>query len=78
MNATGSTSYSWSNGIQNGVPFIPTTSQLYSVVGTLGSCTSSDQIFVTVNNAPIINAGIDQSLCVGDSATLLATGADVY
>ena len=78
LNATGSTSYSWSNGIQNGVPFIPTTSQLYSVVGTLGSCTSSDQIFVTVNNIPIINAGIDQSLCVGDSATLLATGADVY
>ncbi|MBK8474059.1 MAG: hypothetical protein IPL33_18840 [Sphingobacteriales bacterium] len=33
---------------------------------------------VTANNAPTANAGADQSICSGQSATLTATGGGTY
>ena len=34
LTGNGATSYSWDNGIQNGVSFIPTKSTLYTIIGT--------------------------------------------
>lgn len=36
-------------------------------------CLSSAQLTITVNQAPVIDAGLDQSVCIGDSTFLLAT-----
>jgi hypothetical protein len=50
LSATGATSYSWSNGVQNGVAFTPSVgTQTYTVTGTTGTCTATDQVVVTVN-----------------------------
>ena len=78
LNATGASSYSWSNAIQNGVAFVPTQTQTYSVTGTTGGCATTDQVTVTVAIAPQVNAGIDQTVCAGTSVTLNATGASSY
>ena len=45
--------YTWDNGVTNGVPFIPTTSGDYIVVAS-GSpgCTATDTVTVTVNPSP--------------------------
>ena len=48
------------------------------VTGTSNGCTGTDQVTVSVNNAPIVNAGVDQSICLGQSVTLVASGATTY
>lgn len=80
LSATGTaTTYSWSNGVTNGVAFTPTVSSNYTVTGTgAGNCTTTDDVFVTVNPIPAVNAGSDVVVCEGSTVVLTATGADTY
>ena len=50
FNAIGATTYTWNNGIVNGVSFIPTITDTYTVYGTNICGTSSETISVGVNN----------------------------
>ncbi|UKN03103.1 T9SS type A sorting domain-containing protein [Paracrocinitomix mangrovi] len=76
LTATGATSYSWDNGVTNGVPFAATTTTIYTVIGTNGSgCTDTDQVIVNVNSLPTVNGGVDQSVCAGNTVTLTGTGS---
>jgi hypothetical protein len=79
LTGNGANSFSWNNGISNGISFIPTTTQTYTVSG-IGSngCTNTDQIIVNVLSLPIVSAGLDQTICAGDTITLTATGATIY
>jgi len=71
--------YSWTNGITNGLAFSPDSTTTYTVTATDGNgCSASDQITVTVNTLPIVNAGVDQAICEGESVTLTASGATIY
>ncbi len=74
LNGSGANTYSWSNGAQNGVSFIPPigiNTFILSGVNNNG-CKNSDTIIVTVNNLPTVEAGIDKELCFGDSINLSA------
>jgi len=72
---SGATSYSWNNGITNNTPFTATATTTYTVTGTDGNgCTNTDQVLVTVNALPTVNAGADQAICAGGTATLTGTG----
>lgn len=45
------TTYVWSNGVSNGVPFIPTATQTYTVIGTdVNNCSSSASVQVVVKS----------------------------
>ncbi|MFM7663673.1 MAG: hypothetical protein ACKO68_04000, partial [Bacteroidota bacterium] len=56
LSATGGTSYTWNNGVSNGVAFVPNTTTTYTVTGTdANGCQGTDQVTVTVNLAPTIN-----------------------
>lgn len=57
------------------ISFTAMNSGTYSVEYTLGSCSASDNATVTVNSLPIVNAGIDQTVCEGDQIVLSGTGA---
>ena len=47
--ATGAQSYSWDNGVTNGVAFLPSTTSLYTVTGTdANGCTATDTVTVFV------------------------------
>ncbi|MBI1266480.1 MAG: T9SS type A sorting domain-containing protein [Cryomorphaceae bacterium] len=74
---TGPTMVTWSNGVQNGVAFIPTQTTTYTAVGSEGNdCTSSNTIQVVVNsvpNAPQILTTAEE-ICSGTGVTLLALG----
>lgn len=76
--ASGANTYSWSNGLGAGSAHnvSPTSTTVYEVIGTdLNGCENSDQITVTVNTIPAINAGIDQQVCEGEEVTLTASAS---
>jgi gliding motility-associated-like protein len=71
--------YTWSNGINDGVLFTPNTTQTYTVTAIDGNnCQNTDQIIVTVNPLPAINAGADESICVGTNVILIGSGGVSY
>jgi hypothetical protein len=74
--AGNATSYAWNNGVNDGVTFTIYTSYTYKVIGTnSNNCSQSDSIVVTVNNLPSVIAGVDQTICSGQSVTVAASGS---
>ena len=68
---------SWNNGISNGIPFSPNLgTTTYTATATLGNCASTDNVDITMNIVPSVNAGIDQVVCEGDNVTLTATNPE--
>ena len=84
LGASGGTIYSWSpaTGLSNANianPIAnPTTTTSYTVTASNGSCSSTDAMILTVNPAPIANAGADVGICSGASTNLSATGGSTY
>jgi subtilisin-like proprotein convertase family protein len=55
LSGSGASTYSWNNGVTNGVAFVPSSTTTYTVTGTASnSCTNTDQVVVTVNPIPAI------------------------
>lgn len=51
LSGQGALTYSWNNGVTNGIAFNPSQTTLYTVTGTdNNSCSNTDQVLVTVNN----------------------------
>src|SRR5690606_6156309 len=73
LTGSGASSYTWDNGVTDGVAFNPTTTTTYTVTGTdANGCSATDQITVTVNNCSQPTASFSASsltVCVGDSIT---------
>ena len=80
LSGSGAATYTWNNGITNSVPFTPAVGTVtFTVTGTDGGgCINTDQVTVTVNPLPVVNAGPDQAICIGGSATLAGSGASTY
>jgi predicted transcriptional regulator len=80
LTATGGTSYSWSTGASTAsINVNPSSTTTYIVTVTNGlSCSDVDSVIVTVNPAPVANAGSNQTICNGESATLTASGGVSY
>jgi len=80
LNASGNAvNYIWNNGITNGVLFESIITQDYILTGTdLNNCINQDTVTVNTLSLPIINAGQDESICIGDSIQLSVVGADNY
>ena len=75
--ASGAASFSWSDGVVNNTSFIPTQTLNYTVVGTSAQgCTGTDNVTVTVNALPIVDAGTYSAICV-DAADVALTGTPV-
>src|SRR5690554_2055621 len=81
LTASGANDYTWDNGLGNGSTHTvsPTSTTTYEVTGTIGSCTATTSITVTVGNNITVSASTsEQIVCPGESVELSATGADVY
>ena len=83
LTAQGANSYTWTNGITNGVAFTPTTAVNplvvnYTVTGS-NACnngTNSTVVTMTINPSPTITASSSSpSLCSGNAVTLTGGGA---
>lgn len=54
LNGSGTAIYYWDNGVTNGVPFTPLSTQTYTVTGTSAAgCQNTDQVVVTVEATPV-------------------------
>jgi gliding motility-associated-like protein len=79
----GAISYTWDNGVTDGVAFNPTTTTTYTVTGTDGNnCSNTAQVTVTVNNCSQPTASFTSSadtICTGNSITFTdnSTGSGI-
>ena len=75
--ASGASSYTWSNGSNlNSIIVSPTVTTTYSIVGTNGVCSGNAFTTISILVAPalIINASPSNTLCIGQTASLSASG----
>jgi PKD repeat protein len=78
---TGATTYTWlPSGFGNSSTLSPSTTTIYSVTGSNGSCNSSIKNFtINVTPSPTVNAFASSTLiCTGQTSTLTASGATNY
>ncbi|MCT4580989.1 MAG: T9SS type A sorting domain-containing protein [Flavobacteriales bacterium] len=69
------TNYIWNNGVVDGTAFGPTSTTTYTVTGTNSFCSATDELIITVNSLPVVNANASNAvLCAGDSVVLTASG----
>lgn len=83
LTASGGTNYNWLPGGQNtpAINVSPVADQLYQAIVSNGfNCSDTASITVTVNPLPIptISVAPNDSICLGDSTTLTATGGVSY
>lgn len=77
---SGAKTYTWSTGHQAVAIFVsPSVTTMYTVTGSIGSCTASAPIGVTVNPLPQVTInGPPSFICIGKNAVLSASGAINY
>ncbi|WP_179334812.1 Ig-like domain-containing protein [Winogradskyella costae] len=80
LTAIGGTSYVWGTGeITESIEVTPNATITYTVTVSDDFGQSEEaSVTVTVNSIPLANAGEDQTICLGQSATLIATGGVSY
>lgn len=79
LSASGGVSYTWDNGVTDGVPFAPTIMATYTVVGVdANGCTDNDTVTISINSLPNVTAPNDYSICSGAPTTLNGSGASTY
>lgn len=79
LTAFGANTYTWTNGVVNGVFFSPNATNVYYVSGTgANGCTSTKSVTVTVNPLPTFTASSSASLiCNGSTAIITIVGTAV-
>ena len=80
LTANGSAiTYTWNNGITDGVNFQVNSTQDYILSGTdANGCSNSDTVTINLVQLPSIDAGNNLSICLDDSIQLNATGGQTY
>lgn len=79
LNGIGANSYTWSNGVNNGVAFTPTASLTYSVTGTdVNGCSNTSTINVGIISNPTITVTGKSVACLNQPNILTANGATSY
>ena len=79
VSASGAFTYTWSNGINNGIAFTPTTTAIYTVTGSNPCGVASATAGIIVNALPLVTANASNSvICIGSPVTLFGGGASTY
>lgn len=83
LTGSGAVSYTWDQGVTDGVAFVPTATATYTVTGTdAGGCMNSDQVVVTVtntsNNPPTVATPISDQQTNEDESFNLTIATDAF
>jgi N-acetylneuraminic acid mutarotase len=77
--AYGATTYTWSGGITNNVPFTVSSTQIYTVTGAnVYGCTNTATQQVNAVTAPTVAVSGNTAVCLGNSVVYTASGANTY
>ena len=68
------TSITWNNNLPNGSIVTPTLTEQFIVTANQSGCQNSDTVIAIINPFPIVNAGNDTSICVGQTFTPYSSG----
>jgi gliding motility-associated-like protein len=81
---TNATQFNWTSGVKLSSTAIsnpvasPTTTTLYTVTATLGRCSITEDVVVTVMPAPVPDAGPPGDICYGKTYQLQGSGGTTY
>ncbi len=79
LSATGATSYTWSTASNaSSIVVSPSSTTGYSLTGISGLCSSTSVHNLSVNPTPTIAINGNNAICLGNTATLSASGAFSY
>ena len=81
LTASGATNYSWLPGSQTTtvITVNPSSSTVYTVTGSNGSCSSTKTISINVSSAPTLTASVtNTTVCSGTPVTVNMSGATSY
>lgn len=79
LSASGASTYTWDNNVTNNASFVVTQTTTYTVTGTdANGCQNTDEVTITTNALPTVEAGSNITQCGEQTVTLTATGATVY
>jgi PKD repeat protein len=79
LTAGGAANYTWMPGSLTGSAQVlsPSSTTIYTITGTNGTCSSTRTTAITVSGTPTLNVS-GGPVCSGNSATLTANGATAY
>lgn len=78
LTASGASTYSWNTGsLLNPILVSPSSSTVYSVTGTSLGCSTTTVVTVVVNPLPVMSVN-SSTICIGQTTTLTASGANSY
>ncbi len=75
LTASGAVTYTWTNGVTNGVSFFPQSTNTYTVVGQNGCGTVSAVSTITISPLPLTVITSNSVVCTNKTATLSATAS---
>ncbi len=76
--ATGATTYSWNTGATiSSITITPASTTIYTVTGTVGSCSKTNTTSVVVGAGPPVTT-TSATICSGQTAVLNVSGATTY
>jgi hypothetical protein len=79
LNGAGATSYAWTGGITNGVPFSINSSTNFVVTGSNACGSNTAAVSVSIHPTPTVSTvASSASLCSGQSATMVASGTPSF
>ena len=85
LSASGGDVYTWSpnDSISDINVFNPTVwpvtdTQYFVEVTDSNGCINNDSLTVSINQLPIVSAGVDDTICIGNATQLIGTGAISY
>jgi hypothetical protein len=73
--ATGAESYSWSNGVQNGMSVLAQTGSYFVTGIAQNGCSAIDSVNILVNSNPLVNLGNDTTICTYNLPLTINAGA---
>ncbi|PWL28134.1 MAG: hypothetical protein DCO96_09150 [Fluviicola sp. XM-24bin1] len=76
LTGSGAATYTWDNGVTDGVAFAATATTTYNVTGTdQFGCTGTDAVAITVTPAPATTLAAQPTVCDSDAAFTLSGGS---
>ena len=79
LTASGGDSYIWSTGeTTQSISVGPNESTYYFVTVSQNGCQATDDVLVSVDTLSNADAGLDETICEGETITLTASGGDNY